>query len=115
MADISEYREAPPRPLAADIRFYDPKSKELGRTVIKPFAASKQTASFPLDRLPVGRTLVRATLSRSNGDKVASSETAFTKLAAGPWRNNSLGLDDIVIDPFEPIRVDGQRIHVWNQ
>jgi len=113
--DVSEYREAKPSELAADIRFRDAQGKELGQASLAQLSSAKDVVPYELSRLPTDQILVHAMLKRRDGSSVATSETSFSKLAPGPWLNSKLGLDDVVIDPFEPIRVDGQRVSVWGR
>lgn len=115
VADISEYREAAPAELAADIVFLDENGTPIGKTDIRPFGSEKEIASYDLASLPEGKISVKATLQTIAGSEVANAQTQFSKLAPGPWLNNKLGLDDIVIPPFTPIQVAGTRISVWNR
>jgi len=114
IADVSAYREAPPEELSAEVVFYH-RGEEVGRISIDRLATKPTTVSFELEKLPEGEIIIRAPLKGADGKILFTGETKFTKFAPGPWVNNKLGLDDKVIAPFEPIRVDGQSVSVWNR
>ncbi|MFV2067386.1 MAG: glycoside hydrolase domain-containing protein [Pirellulales bacterium] len=115
IADVSEYREARPGELSADIVFTDQGGKAVGQVAIKKFQSARDIVSWDLAKLPEGTVTVTASLKKLGVEEISRSDAAFTKLAPGPWMNSRLGLDDKVIAPFEPIRVEGQEIAVWNR
>jgi len=71
--------------------------------------------SYALDKLPYGEINIAAKLRKIGGEEISKAETSFTKLEPGPWLNNTLGLADVVIPPFTPIKVEGQKVSVWNR
>jgi hypothetical protein len=115
VADIAEYREAPPAELSADMVLLDDKGQLHGNVSINQFSSERETVSYNLKNLPEGEITIKATLRKIGGSALAHTETQFHKIAPGPWLNNTLGLDDIVIPPFTPIQVEGTSVSVWNR
>ena len=115
LADVSEYREAECHELSADFAFKDEAGKLVGRSALDHFESDRQSIAYRLNRLPYGPLKVEATLKGPDGKEISTADASFTKLRPGPWLNTPLGLDDVVIPPFTPIEVEGQKVSVWNR
>ncbi|MHB9070978.1 MAG: glycoside hydrolase domain-containing protein [Sedimentisphaerales bacterium] len=113
--DTTEYRAEIPDNLAVELSFMDGNNKKVGYTEVNPLKGTKTRASYQLSKLPDGNIKVDALLKTREGEKVFNCTTAFKKIPPGPWYQNKLGLDDVVIPPFTPIKVDGQKVSVWNR
>jgi len=113
--DVSGCSGAALEELAADIVLTDEQGREAATATVAEFASRRQVAALDLHALPFGEIAVKATLRTKAGERIADTDASFAKLKHGPWRHSLLGLDDMVLPPFEPIRVSGQTVSVWNR
>ncbi len=72
-----------------------------------PFPASGKTITIPA--LADGDYTVKLTLTAANGILTQAIERYFTHTDP-PWKNSSLGNDDVLVPPFTALEVDGNNV-----
>jgi hypothetical protein len=83
------------------------------------FSYDVATAKIELpSTLPAGEYAVSATLAGISGQDLGKTELTFTKKdlsKEAPWFNNSIGISDRILWPFQPMITEGSVIRPWER
>ena len=98
-----------------DIKVLDPKKKRLLATaVISSFRHDYGDAVLDLPALADGKHTVEVKAADAAGTVVAQAEATFEKRSY-EWLGTGVGKSREVHPPFEPLRVNGQQVSLWNR
>ena len=64
--------------------------------------------------LPEGEYVILTEIPGEDGKPLASREDHF-RVRTFPWEGNNLGKEKIVVRPFTPVKMTGQRLDVWGR
>jgi hypothetical protein len=82
----------------------------------KTAALTAHTDEVALDTglLPLGEYDIMVTLA-ANGKTLGTLTEPFVKRAKPEWLGNRHGISEQVPAPFQPLKVEGERVHLWGR